>query len=200
VKSVGVQPADRTEIGGQSLPGKENPITPIQLAELLKNSPTIPNPGLRDAFDGVPFQVWLTNTDGYLVLNWKAPTEGSSDFVVLYAPGADITNPNKGSPYETGTYSNPGYVGVYWSYDANQGYKRQAVSQASDVQGPPPSLWQSRLVAKRVVSTTPSAPCRWHGLLCGLRRLPRLRAIVRGVRRLRRRFWDRKCGSRPSTP
>jgi hypothetical protein len=118
-------------------------MTPIQLAQLLREAPQVPNPLLaKPSPDDAPYQVWLTNLDGYIVLNWNAPVEGASDFVALYAPGADINNPkaymtrqwqyaSKGSPYQTGTYSNPGYIGVYWSYDANKGYQKLAFSDPS---------------------------------------------------------------------
>jgi hypothetical protein len=118
-------------------------MTPIQLAQILREVPHIANPLLaKPAPDAGGYQVWLTNLNGYIVLNWNAPSEGASDYVALYAPGADITNPkaymtrqwqyaSKGSPYQTGTYSNAGYIGVYWSYDVSGVYKSLAVSDPS---------------------------------------------------------------------
>ena len=110
-------------------------MTPNDLSTLLKKTDGLeqsPAVAALAAGNAKNFQVWLTNNDGYIVLNWNAPVVGNYDFIALYAPGGNENDPkgyitrqwqyaSQGSPYTTGTYSGPGYIGVYWSWDVTQG-------------------------------------------------------------------------------
>ena len=79
------------------------------------------------------YAVSLSNSNGYIVMNWSAPTVASHDYVALYAAGADTTVYNgyatfqwctKGSPVTSNQYSNPGLIAVYWSWDTSQSPKK----------------------------------------------------------------------------
>lgn len=74
------------------------------------------------------YTVSLGVSNGYFTLNWTAITVGYWDYVALYAPDGNTSDPygyltnqwqwvSRGSPYTTGTSANPGYVAVYWSWD-----------------------------------------------------------------------------------
>lgn len=82
---------------------------------------------------GNGYTVSLSNSNGYIVMNWTAPTVGNSDYVALYAAGADTTVYNgyatyqwcsSGTPVTSNQYSNPGLIAVYWSWDTSQNPKK----------------------------------------------------------------------------
>jgi len=91
----------------------------------------------RAAKADVNYQVSLSTSSGYFVLNWSATATGSNDWIGLYQnadlpDSAYITGNNwqwavRGSPYKTETPSQSGYQARYLIWDANSGaYKSVA--------------------------------------------------------------------------
>lgn len=99
---------------------------PRILAEQLLSK--VPAPASFPKIEAGSYSVSLTVADGEFVLNWSAASVGYWDYVALYAPGGDISDPygyltrqwqwaSRGTSYQTGTTADPGYVAVYWSWN-----------------------------------------------------------------------------------
>jgi len=77
------------------------------------------------------YQVSLTTSSGYLVLNWSATVVGSYDWIGLYVnqdlPDSDYIGGDnwqwavRGSPYQTDTPAQTGYQARYLVWDATAG-------------------------------------------------------------------------------
>jgi hypothetical protein len=111
----------------------EERLDPKAQAEILQNNPTQANDAsfVTASFVTGDIEIWITNIDGYIGLNWKnAESIGDHDYIALYVnqptdPYGYITSQwqwaTKPQPYKTGTPYRENYWLAYISYDYGAG-------------------------------------------------------------------------------